>query len=292
MKNIILGRRDGDPAARRAGIHPAPAPAAPGGAGLRKVEPYRRKMEAAGIKPEDIRTLADLQKLPFTNKDDLRDNYPFGLFTVPLEEVVRIHASSGTTGKPTVVGYTKKDIETWAEAHGPGPDLRRGPQGRYGPQCLRLRPVHRRPGRPLRRRAPRGHGHSGVRRQHQAADHHHAGFRLDRAAVHPLLCPQSRRCHGRDGGRSRPACRCGSASSGPSPGARTCARRSSSKLNIKAVDIYGLSEVIGPGVAMECLQTERRHAHLRGPFPAGDHRSGDRSRSCRRARRANWSSPP
>ncbi|KGO33325.1 phenylacetate--CoA ligase, partial [Desulfobulbus sp. Tol-SR] len=69
-----------------------------------KVEPYRRKMDAAGVKPDDIRTLADLQKLPFTYKDDLRDNYPFGLFTVPLDEVVRVHASSGTTGKSTVVG--------------------------------------------------------------------------------------------------------------------------------------------------------------------------------------------
>ena len=62
------------------------------------VEPYRRKMEAAGVRPEDIKSLADLQKLPFTIKDDLRDNYPFGMFTVPLDDVVRVHASSGTTG--------------------------------------------------------------------------------------------------------------------------------------------------------------------------------------------------
>ena len=78
------------------------------------VAPYRAKMDAAGVKPADIRTLADLQKLPFTVKNDLRDNYPFGLFTVPMDQVVRVHASSGTTGKPTVVGYTKKDIETWS----------------------------------------------------------------------------------------------------------------------------------------------------------------------------------
>lgn len=78
------------------------------------VAPYRAKMDAAGVKPADIRSLADLQKLPFTVKDDLRDNYPFGLFTVSMDQVVRVHASSGTTGKPTVVGYTKKDIETWA----------------------------------------------------------------------------------------------------------------------------------------------------------------------------------
>jgi len=80
-----------------------------------KVPAYREKMVEAGIKPEDIKSLEDLKKLPFTNKKDLRDNYPFGLFTVPKKELVRVHASSGTTGKPTVVGYTKKDIQTWTE---------------------------------------------------------------------------------------------------------------------------------------------------------------------------------
>lgn len=80
-----------------------------------KVPAYRAKMEEAGIKPEDIKTLDDLKTLPFTNKQDLRDNYPFGMFTVPKSELVRIHASSGTTGKPTVVGYTKKDLQTWTE---------------------------------------------------------------------------------------------------------------------------------------------------------------------------------
>ncbi len=80
-----------------------------------KVAPYRKKMEDAGVKPEDIKTLKDLQKLPFVTKQDMRDNYPFGLFAVPKDELVRIHASSGTTGKPTVVGYTKKDLEVWTE---------------------------------------------------------------------------------------------------------------------------------------------------------------------------------
>ena len=78
------------------------------------VEPYRKKMEAAGIRPEDIKELGDLQKLPFTIKDDLRDNYPFGMFTVPLDDVVRVHALSGTPGQPTVVGYPKTDIDTYA----------------------------------------------------------------------------------------------------------------------------------------------------------------------------------
>lgn len=78
------------------------------------VEPYRLRMQAAGITPDDIQTVDDLKKLPFTYKQDLRDNYPFGLFAVPMDDVVRIHASSGTTGKQTVVGYTRKDLETWS----------------------------------------------------------------------------------------------------------------------------------------------------------------------------------
>ena len=80
-----------------------------------KVAPYRAKMDAAGVKPEDIRTLADLRKLPFVTKQDMRDTYPFGLFAVDRDELVRIHASSGTTGKPTVVGYTKNDLKTWTD---------------------------------------------------------------------------------------------------------------------------------------------------------------------------------
>ena len=80
-----------------------------------KVQPYRRKMDEAGVKPQDIQSLKDLEKLPFVTKQDMRDNYPFGLFAVPKDELVRIHASSGTTGKPTVVGYTRKDLEMWTE---------------------------------------------------------------------------------------------------------------------------------------------------------------------------------
>lgn len=75
---------------------------------------YRKKFQEAGIKPSDIQHLEDLRNLPFTTKQDLRDNYPFGMFAVPMDNVVRIHASSGTTGKPTVVGYTARDINTWA----------------------------------------------------------------------------------------------------------------------------------------------------------------------------------
>lgn len=80
-----------------------------------KVPYYRAKMDEAGVKPEDVQTLADLKKLPFTTKQDMRDSYPFGLFAVDKEKLVRIHASSGTTGKPTVVGYTREDLDTWTD---------------------------------------------------------------------------------------------------------------------------------------------------------------------------------
>ncbi len=80
-----------------------------------KVPYYREKMQKAGVKPEDVKSLADLSKLPFTTKQDMRETYPFGLFAVPQEDLVRIHASSGTTGKPTVVGYTRADLDTWTD---------------------------------------------------------------------------------------------------------------------------------------------------------------------------------
>lgn len=76
---------------------------------------YRTKYDAAGIRPDDLKSLDDLARFPFTTKADLRDNYPFGMFAVPEKDVARIHASSGTTGKPTVVGYTKHDLDTWSD---------------------------------------------------------------------------------------------------------------------------------------------------------------------------------
>src|SRR2546429_4491728 len=83
--------------------------------GYAKVPPFRRKLDAAGGKPDDLATLADLARFPFTVKAELRDNFPFGLFAVPRENVLRLHASSGTTGKPTVVGYTRSDLELWSD---------------------------------------------------------------------------------------------------------------------------------------------------------------------------------
>ena len=79
------------------------------------VEPYRKRMEEAGLTPDDIKGVEDLYKLPFTVKQDLRDNYPYGLFAVPTKDVVRLHASSGTTGKQIVVGYTQNDLDAWAD---------------------------------------------------------------------------------------------------------------------------------------------------------------------------------
>ena len=84
-----------------------------------RVPLYRERMDAAGVKPEDIRGIEDLAKLPFTQKQDLRDTYPYGMFAVPMDEVVRLHASSGTTGKQIVVGYTKHDLDIWADAYPP-----------------------------------------------------------------------------------------------------------------------------------------------------------------------------
>jgi len=78
-------------------------------------KPYRAKCDAAGVHPDDLKTLEDLRRFPFTAKSDLRDAYPFGMFAIPREKCERVHASSGTTGRPTVVGYSAKDIETWAE---------------------------------------------------------------------------------------------------------------------------------------------------------------------------------
>src|SRR5499433_298955 len=78
------------------------------------VPAYRKKFDGAGVTPADFRRLEDLAKFPFTTKQDLRENYPFGMFAVPRDRIARVHASSGTTGKPTVVGYTKRDIDTWA----------------------------------------------------------------------------------------------------------------------------------------------------------------------------------
>ncbi len=221
----------------------------------RTVAPYRRKMEAAGVRPEDIKTLADLKKLPFTVKNDLRDNYPFGLFTVPMEEIVRVHASSGTTGKPTVVGYTQKDIETWA-----------GVMAR----ALVCAGAHR---------GDMVHNAYGYGLFTGGLGAHYGAERLG-AAVIPVSGGNTKRqiTIMKDFGStvllSTPSYALNLAETmdalgvdpkslslrvgifGAEPWSENMREEVERKLNLKAVDIYGLSEVMGPGVAMECLQTE------------------------------------
>ncbi|WP_028578893.1 phenylacetate--CoA ligase family protein [Desulfogranum japonicum] len=220
------------------------------------VAPYREKMVAAGIKPEDIRSLDDLKLLPFTTKDDLRDNYPFGLFTVPLEEVIRVHASSGTTGKPTVVGYTENDIDLWASVMS---------------RCLAMAGVTR--GDMVHNAYGYGLFTGGLGA--------HYGIEALGATVIPVSGGNSKRqvTIMRDFGStvllSTPSYALNLADAladvgvstdelklrvgihGAEPWSENMREEVERKLGIKAVDIYGLSEIIGPGVAMECLHSDR-----------------------------------
>lgn len=157
---------------------------------------YRNKMQQLGITPNDIHGVEDLHLLPFTEKKDLRNNYPFGLFAVPQSEIVRIHASSGTTGKPSVAGYTSGDIDRWAElmaramycANVGKNDIVQVAYG-YGLFTGRT-------GRALRRGARRRERDSHERRQYCAPAHADGGLRLNGAVLHAFLCAQPGRCHG------------------------------------------------------------------------------------------------
>lgn len=222
----------------------------------RTVAPYRQKMDAIGVKPEDIQSLADLSKLPFTVKNDLRDNYPFGLFTVPLEEVVRVHASSGTTGKPTVVGYTKKDIETWAgvmaralccagatkddmvhNAYGYG--LFTGGLGaHYGIERLGATVIPVSGGNSKRQITIMKDFGSTVLLSTPS-------YALNLAEAMDSLDVDPKSLSLRVG------------IFGAEPWSESMREEVERKLNLKATDIYGLSEVMGPGVAQECLHTSK-----------------------------------
>ncbi len=219
---------------------------------------YRQKLQAAGIKPDDIRGVQDLAKLPFTYKQDLRDNYPFGLFAAPKDEIVRVHASSGTTGKMTVVGYTKKDIQTWSEvmartlgcggvtnqdtvqvAYGYG--LFTGGLGaHYGAEWLGATVI------------PISGGNT--KRQLQIM----VDFGTTAIACTPsysLFMAETAAEEGIDV-RALPV-RVGFF--GAEPWSNNMRKEIEEKWNIKAIDIYGLSEVIGPGVASECLAQDGLH---------------------------------
>jgi phenylacetate-CoA ligase len=216
---------------------------------------YRRSFDAAGVKPEDLRTLSDLARFPFTVKTDLRDNYPFAMFAVPREKVVRIHASSGTTGKPTVVGYTQRDIDTWADlvarsiraggaragdivhvSYGYG--LFTGGLGaHYGAERLGLTVV------------PFGGGQT--ERQVQLI----RDFRPDVIMVTPSYMLAIADEFEREGADPR-ECSLRVGIFGAEPWTNEMRREIEQRLALEAVDIYGLSEVMGPGVANECLETK------------------------------------
>jgi phenylacetate-CoA ligase len=216
---------------------------------------YRAKFDAAGVHPDDCRSLADLAKFPFTVKSDLRDNYPFGLFAVPRERCARIHASSGTTGKPTVVGYTQKDIDTWASlvarsirAAGARPGdmvhvsygyglFTGGLGAHYGAERLGLTVV------------PFGGGQT--ERQVQLIQ----DFKPTIIMVTPsymLAIADELERQGIDP-RST-SLRIGIF--GAEPWTNDMRHAIERRMGIDAVDIYGLSEVMGPGVASECVETK------------------------------------
>ncbi len=216
---------------------------------------YRVKFNAAGVRPDDCCTLADLAKFPFTSKSDLRDAYPFGMFAVPRQQCARIHASSGTTGKATVVGYTKNDIETWSQvmarsirASGARPGdmvhvsygyglFTGGLGAHYGAEKLGLTVV------------PFGGGQT--ERQVQLIN----DFRPDIIMVTPsymLAIADEFERQGLDPSRS--SLRLGIF--GAEPWTNDMRVAIEQRLGIDAVDIYGLSEVMGPGVANECIETK------------------------------------
>jgi phenylacetate-CoA ligase len=216
---------------------------------------YRAKFNAAGLRPGDCRSLADLAKFPFTTKQDLRDSYPFGMFAVPRQQCVRLHASSGTTGKPTVVGYTRGDIDTWAHlmarsirAAGARPgDLVHVSYGyglftgglgaHYGAERLGLTVV------------PFGGGQT--ERQVQLIN----DFRPDVIMVTPsymLAIADEFERQGLDPARS--SLRLGIF--GAEPWTNDMRAAIERRMDMDAVDIYGLSEVMGPGVANECVETK------------------------------------
>jgi phenylacetate-CoA ligase len=216
---------------------------------------YRRKFDEAGVHPSELKSLEDLARFPFTTKADLRDTYPFGMFAVPRERVVRVHASSGTTGKPTVVGYTAKDIDTWANlaarsirAAGARPGdmvhvsygyglFTGGLGAHYGAERLGLTVV------------PFGGGQT--EKQVQLI----TDFRptiimvtpsymlaiadeFERQGVNPIECSLRIGIFGAE------------------PWTNEMRREIEARMGLDAVDIYGLSEVMGPGVANECIETK------------------------------------
>ncbi|GKT09659.1 phenylacetate--CoA ligase family protein [Desulforhabdus sp. TSK] len=217
---------------------------------------YRQKFQEAKVAPSDIKSLEDLRRLPFTYKKDLRDNYPFGMFAVPMESVVRIHASSGTTGKPTVVGYTARDIAMWSElmaralaaggasrgdiihnAYGYG--LFTGGLGvHYGAERLGASVI------PI----------SGGNTKRQILIMKDFGATV-------ITCTPSYALHlaevAREVGVDFKDLKFKAGIFGAEPWSEEMRQEIERKLHLNAVDIYGLSEVMGPGVAVECAEAKK-----------------------------------
>ncbi|MDR3039035.1 MAG: phenylacetate--CoA ligase [Candidatus Adiutrix sp.] len=220
---------------------------------------YTRKFDAAGLKPEQVRSLDDLRRLPFTEKQDLRDNFPYGFLAVPRDNLIRIHASSGTTGRITVVGYTRRDVDNWAAlmarslaaagagrtdvihvAYGYG--LFTGGLGaHYGAECLGATVI------------PAGGG--ATRRQVQLM----SGLK---ATV--LCCTPSYALHIHDAAREegldfrdKSVLPLKTGVFGAEPWTEEMRQDIEAKMGINAMNVYGLSEIMGPGVSMECLESKK-----------------------------------
>ncbi len=212
---------------------------------------YRSKMQKKGLAPGDVKSVKDISKLPFTNKSDLRDNYPFGMFTVPMSEIVRVHASSGTTGKPTVVGYTRNDLQMWAEvvtrslgmagvhkndvvqvAYGYG--LFTGGLGlHYGTENLGATVI------PI----------SGGNTEKQILLMQDFGTTVIACTPsYSLFLAETMK----EMGVSPYSLQLRVGIFGAEPWSENMRKEIETKLKIRAIDIYGLSEVIGPGVSCEC----------------------------------------
>ncbi|GAA3398882.1 phenylacetate--CoA ligase PaaK [Cryptosporangium minutisporangium] len=216
---------------------------------------YRAAFDAAGVHPDDLKTLDDLVRLPFTTKADLRDNYPFGMFAVPRDQIVRIHASSGTTGRPTVVGYTRDDLDVWATV-----------------VARSIRAAGGRPGMVLHNAY--GYGlftgglgaHAGAEKLGCTVVPVSGGmterqvrliqdFRPDVIMVTPsymLALTDEMERQGVDPRTT--SLKVGIF--GAEPWTNDMRREIEQRLDMHAVDIYGLSEIIGPGVANECVETK------------------------------------
>lgn len=220
---------------------------------------YRKKMQAVGLEPGDIRGLEDLPKLPFTTKDDLRDTYPFGMFAVPNSQIVRIHASSGTTGKATVVGYTRRDIDVWSECVA---------------RCITMAGM----GREDIIQVAYGYGlftgglggHYGAEKMGATVVPMSTGntkklitMMID-FGVTGILCTPSYLMHIAetiDEMGVRDKIRLKASLNGAEPWTEKMRGRIEEMLGIQAHDIYGLSEIMGPGVATDCRFHRGLHVH-------------------------------